>query len=333
MRMRALEALGHSVVPLDTESLAARQKRPGILQRLAYKLGYPLNIADVNRQLLAIVRQHRPDIVWIDKGLFIWPETLAGMRGWKPPVRLVGFSPDDMGRKHNQSTYFLKGLPLYDVFFTTKTFNVSELRALGAAHPVFVGNGFDPETHKPVSVTSEDRKRLGGPVGFIGAWEEDRGHQMLALAEAGIGVRVWGWQPPINFRKYRHKNLLIEGKPLWGLDYARCICSFDINLGFLRKINRDRQTTRSVEIPACSAFMLAERTDEHLQLFEEGKEAEFFGSIEELIDKCRFYLAHEEIRKKIAAAGRTRCLKSGYSNHYRMEMMLRQVAGLGQSGC
>ena len=85
------------------------------------------------------------------------------------------------------------------------------------------------------------------------------------------------------------------------------------------------QTRRTVEIPACQGFLLTERTDEQLGLFEEGKEAEFFGSNEELLRKIKYYLAHPEERKRIAVAGRERCLRSGYSNQEQLKWALSQV--------
>jgi spore maturation protein CgeB len=85
-----------------------------------------------------------------------------------------------------------------------------------------------------------------------------------------------------------------------------------------------------VEIPACGGFMLAERTAEHLELFDEGLEAEFFASDDELIDKCRRYLGDEDARGAIARRGHERCIASGYSNAGR----LRQAFGviLGSTG-
>ncbi len=99
----------------------------------------------------------------------------------------------------------------------------------------------------------------------------------------------------------------------------------DINLGFLRAMNRDRQTTRSIEIPACGAFMLAERTEEHQRLFKEGEEAEFFGDDRELLDKVRHYLADPVKRREIAQRGRERCLTAGYSNKDRIAWMLEKA--------
>jgi spore maturation protein CgeB len=72
---------------------------------------------------------------------------------------------------------------------------------------------------------------------------------------------------------------------------------------------------------------LADRTEEHLSLFEEGVEAEFFSTDEEFVDKARYYSDHEQERLKIAEAGRRRCLRSGYSYDDRIRQILSR-AGL-----
>ncbi|HZC22640.1 MAG TPA: glycosyltransferase, partial [Candidatus Binatia bacterium] len=69
-----------------------------------------------------------------------------------------------------------------------------------------------------------------------------------------------------------------------------------------------------------------DRTDEHQQFFEEGKEAEFFSSDEELLDKARFYCSHESARKTIAERGYRRCQESGYAYVCRLTGALQ---GLG----
>jgi hypothetical protein len=244
----------------------------------------------------------------------------------QPDCKIVGYSPDDMSTRHNQSRQFLAHLPLYDIYFTTKSYGVSELRALGCRNVHFIGNAFQPDVHKPYRTTEDDREKFGGAVGFIGVYERGRAASMHVLAEAGIPVRVWGpWKKgsyPV------HKNLRVEHRSLWNEEYAKAICSFDINLGFLRKVNRDLQTTRSIEIPACGAFMLAERTHEHQELFEEGIEAEFFSSDLELLDKVNYYLKNGEKRRQIAKAGRERCCRDGYSNQDRAQLMLQLVESL-----
>ena len=74
-------------------------------------------------------------------------------------------------------------------------------------------------------------------------------------------------------------------------------------------------------------FMLAERTDDHLSLFKEGLEAEFFGSDDELQDKIRYYLSHDKSREKIAAAGRKRALLGKYHSRDQLAKVLdRMVA-------
>ncbi len=233
-----------------------------------------------------------------------------------------------MYRPNNNSVYFVNGLALYDAFFTTKSYGVSELLSMGCPRVFFVDNAFDPALHHPVAISEEERKLLGGPVGFLGFYEEQRGASIQALLDAGIAVRVHGWEWEKNMPP--HPLLRMSG-PIIGQGYAKAICAIDINLGFLRKKNRDLSTTRSIEIPACGAFMLAERTEEHCRLFKEGEEAEFFGDDRELVDKAKRYLADPFKRSEIARRGRERCLTGGYSNKDRIAWMLEKVLHLRDS--
>lgn len=299
--------------------------------KIVRKLGFQLDTEDVNRGVLAKVESSNPDLVWIDKGNVVRPATLARIRRVAPKAILVSYSGDDMFAWHNRTWFYKWGLKHYDIVFTTKSYNADpgELPSFGARRVVFVNNAYDP-TYHPIEVSEEERAELGADVGFIGSFEDDRFAAMLFLAEHGIRVRIWGnkWTGKIGV----HPNLRVEGKPLVNtesdLRYTKGICSTRINLGFLRKMNRDLQTMRSVEIPACAAFLLAERTGEHRNLFKEGIEAEFFVSNEELLAKVRFYLDHEADRAAIAAAARRRCIESGYSQLERMRTMLQQAMSL-----
>jgi hypothetical protein len=173
-----------------------------------------------------------------------------------------------MNQRHNQSVSFLASLQHYDVFITNKSYNVKELNALGCSYVMFTDNGYHPNFFRPLIPSPQDRVRLGGDIGFIGTYEKFRALSLLALAKKGLSVRVWGsrWdQCPFN-----HNNLILEQQPLFHDDFALACNSLKINLAFLRKINRDLQSTRSIELPACGGFMLAERTIEHSRLFKEG---------------------------------------------------------------
>jgi spore maturation protein CgeB len=324
-RARALSLLGLRVSTISPYDFVVPHRNKLSIQRRLYLAGLPVSYSEphgLNEAIVEGARRIKPDILWIDKGWYVWRETLEKIMTDDLNCLFIGFSPDDMAARHNRSHDFDRHLNLYHAFITTKSYNVCELRAAGCSRVIFLSNSFDPDTHRPMP-PDHLTQQFDSPVSFVGTFEAARAASLRKLAAAGIPIRIWGsfWKqwgrPPL--------GAIVEGRDVIGDDYARVISASDINLCFLRKVNRDLQTTRSVEIPAAGGFMLAERTQEHRDLFEEGTEAEFFGSDEELIDKCRYYLAHPDYRKRIAEAGRLRCVKSGYDYRSRLAEALRNV--------
>lgn len=322
-RMEAFKFLGHSILSIDTTLNREQCRVKQLIEQLTVKICGPRDLVQANINIRKLIKENEFDILWIDKGLTILPETISQVKESIPSIVVVSYSPDDMMNPNNQSKSYLRSIPLYDLHVTTKSYNVTELKELGAKKVFFIDNAFCPSIHRPTEVSEKERIILGGKVGFIGTFEKERAKFITFLAENGVKIKVWGEWP--NYYKNKLENLEIMGGPLWGIDYAKAICSFDINLCFLRKINRDLQTTRSIEIPACGGFMLAERTDEHMKLFKDGKEVEFYESREELLEKVLYYLSHDEERRKIAEAGLNRCLKSCYSNQDRLGQVLLYI--------
>jgi hypothetical protein len=298
-----------------------------LLSKISNKLGYPADTLKVNEKIIDFVRKLSFDIIWLEKFLALKPETLIRIKKMQPRARIVFYSGDDMIARYNQSKYFLSGITLYDCIVTTKSYNLNknELPALGAKKVIFVDQGYDPGFHRPVDLNPEDKKVYGADTGFIGTYEQDRADKIVFLAKHGIKVRVWGngWGKLVGY----HPDLKIENSPIFGLSYIKSIAATKINLCFLRKSSRDLQTDRTMEIPACAGFMLAERTIEHLRLFKEGSEVAFFdiGSTGELLEKTRYYLMHDEERIEMAKAARQRCLTSSYTHHDRLKFILSSI--------
>ena len=325
-RYRTLKEMGHDVVAYSHTFVSAPGKiqPPTLLYRLFWKLRLPLDDMRVNAILKTEIRESRFDVIWIEKGNMIRPWTLEAIRRLDPDSALISCSEDDMYARHGHSLWYRWGLRHYDSVFTTKTYNLRELKSLGARRTVLFLDSYDEKIHRPMQLTDAECSRFGCDVGAIGAFEPERAASLYFLAENGIRVSIWGngWKDWVG----SHPNLDVRNEFLFGEDYSKAICATKINLNFLRKINRDEVTSRSVEIPACGGFMLAERTQRHLDFFTEGKEAEFFGSDEELLRKTKMYLQNEPGRARIAKAGRERCLNDGYSMRAQLTAMLAQAS-------
>ena len=297
----------------------ARNKN-NFIAKVLNKLKVPVDFGGLNKRIIDKNNSFKPDVIFIVKGNSVYPVTLKRIKVSSPHAKIVSWSQDDMYNWNNRSIYYTLGLKYYDLVVTQKSYNLIELKRLGAKRVFFQNKAFSEKYHHPASHC--DNNRLAFDVLFIGFAEVERYKDMLFLAENEVVINVFGSGWDHKFIK-KHQNLILHYQELVGEDYSTAISCSKIVLCFLRKANRDLQTSRSIEIPACRGFMLAERTDEHESLFEKDKEAVYFESKEELLDKVKYYLSCEEERIKIAQAGYLRSRKNDYSYDSRVKEILR----------
>lgn len=324
-RMHALRQLGCSVTAIDTDlsvpSVPNKYRR--VVKGLRTRTDQLIDWLGVHHKIIRAVKKSMWDVLWVDKGVRLKPSVLKEIKRLQPGCRLVSYSPDDMFNPANQTDRYRAAFGIYDLFVTTKSYNVNEFLSAGAKDVIWVGNAYEPSVHREIPLTDEERKKWGCDVCFVGACERERERSIEFLAEAGVSLGLFGRWGHI---AQRYPNVQCHEGFFADDAYVKALRAGKIGLGFLRKVNRDLQTQRSVELPACGVFMLAERTDEHLALFKEGEEADFFSSDEELKEKVHYYLQNDDIREKIAAAGRMRCINDGYSNAERLRIVLDHLS-------
>lgn len=99
-----------------------------------------------------------------------------------------------------------------------------------------------------------------------------------------------------------------------------------INLNLTMQPIQTGLPQRIFDIAASRGFIMTDRRPEMENCFEPGIEAECFSDTEELIDKCSYYLTHEDERQKIAEAGHTR-LKKEHTWEHRASQIIMAVWG------
>ena len=328
-RIAAMRDLGCAVSCVPTVPAGDNYETPPtIAQRIRYRLRLPADPANANQAVLREV-ERGADILWLDAADMIRAATLRRARQINEKLALVWYCEDDMMNPRLRTRQLDASLGLFDLWVTTKSFNArpEELPSLGAEPVFFVNNSCDPALHCPVKLNEEERKKFGAAISFIGSFEEPRAQSMLHLAQQGMEVRIWGngWAAWVG----RHPNLRIENRPAYNEKFAKVVSASSINLCFLRHSNRDLQTCRSIEVPACEGFMVHERNDEITALYREETEAAYFSTDNELADVCKLWLEREEQRNLVGKTARERTLELGLVHRSNIIRILGALKGGG----
>lgn len=286
-----------------------------------------LDVWLLQRDILRRIDQFKPDVVFVPLGSSIWQSTLRALK--QRGARLAqwcGLPAQTMLARDRAN------LPYFDLIFQPANLEAG-LRAAGATGRIeYVPIGIDPEVHRPVALTDAERARYGSDVCFIGGLSS-RFHQARRLMieyaiTQGVDIKVWG-----GYREHFIGSPILRAwqGQVWGEEQVKALCAAKIGLNFhvdhqAGELDRGLNL-RAFELAACGVFQLLQRVPSVNEFFEEGKEIVCFDTQEEMLDKLRYYLGHDDERQRIAHAARSRVLSS-HTWQQRVARMLELMQSL-----
>lgn len=307
--------LGWEVHRFNTSPFSAQTRLAIQIQRFRFS---PF-LQQLNRAFLSAATELRPDILLLIRCDGILPATLRQIKAAVPGCIIMVHHNDNpfVGLVRRLTMrHYLNSLRYADLVLAYRPKDIDTAKAMGAKRVILFPPYYIRARHHPAHT---DMTR---DVVYVGHFEADgREAVMQALHDAGIAPTVLGtrWAAA----QKRHPWLAEQDiRQVWGHEYAAALASARIALVFLSKRNQDVYTRRCFEIPACGSLMLAPRTRELEAFFTDGKEAVFWDNTADLITKIRHYLAHEDERAAIAAAGRDRLLRDGHDEVARARMLI-----------
>ena len=217
--------------------------------------------------------------------------------------------------------------PRYSWCLVPEKFRLPDYVAMGA-RPLYCQEAANPATYKPFDLP------MDFDVTFVGQAYGDRPACIRHLMDCGVDVRVWGsrWEyhidwPPRNplrrlWKLFAARDDVVRlprrtvGGMLSDQQMIETYSRSKINLGFSTcgETHRDGQRIvqirlRDFEVPMSGGFYMVEAMEELAEFFEIGREIVCYEGMDDLVDKVKYYLAHETERERIRKAGHERCLR------------------------
>jgi len=281
-------------------------------------------LKQLNNDLIELTKNIQPDLIFIYRGTHIYPNTIKLIKSYIG-CKVFAYNNDDPFSDRYKLldfrlwSLYKKSIFEYDWIFSYRFKNIEDYKQLGYMKTSLLRSYYLKE--KNFYISNIEKKY---DVIFIGHFENDgRDESIKYLLENNIDVQIYGtlWENSkyFNFFKKKMKNI----KPIYE-DYNLMINSARIALVFLSKLNNDTYTRRCFEIPATKTMMLGEYTkDLANNLFEEGKESEYFRTNEELLKKVKYYLEDNSRIDKIGNAGYKRLISDGHEVENRIEQIMK----------
>ena len=293
---RTFQQLGWEIKFIDylgTPFLMTNTWTQLVFNKLPTVIRNPLLAAEfrkIDKKLIETVDDFKPDLVFVSKGKNINLDMLDLIR---EKTVVVNWYPETMDHWKRISSI----APHYSHFFSFDPGVVSELQKLGCQNAHYLPFCADIEKDATYPV-----KNYKYNISFIGSYEPMRYQEREKILSQvkDLGLHIWGnkaWRNT-SLREHYHSYATKE-------EMRQIHRDSKIVLGMhVFGIGGTGVNVRPFDVTGSGGFLLnhAERKD-IFNLFEDGKEFISFGGTDDIREKVKYYLAHDEEREQIAKAG------------------------------
>ncbi len=248
-------------------------------------------VAGMSDRLVEIVRQEQPDLLLYspsDLQADILHESLKSITDHTDTQTIIWMNDDHL----RFDDYALLWATCADHIITTSHKAAGKYHGAGFGPKIIKSQwAFNPFTYQPTPAPG------ARDVSFVGAGKGNRLELIEKIRQSGLPVDVFGagWNEDSYIPFYDMVRIFNQSR-------------INLNLGNSSAITTQPIRRRNFEVPGCHGFLVTTPVDNLEEYYEPDKEVVIASSLEELIDKSRYYLAHEGEREEIARRGYERTL-------------------------
>lgn len=225
---------------------------------------------------------------------------------------------------HEVFDYWKAYAPLYDVFAVIqKEPFLSMLSGIGQDNALYLPLAAQPDFHKPLELTEQDKREYGADIGFLGAGYPNR---RLAFRQlVGRDFKIWGsdWDGESLLAPHVQRGgaRISADESVKIYNATRVNLNLHSSLGTAELVSKgDFVNPRTFELACMGAFQLVDRRALMPELFAQDELATF-GTLEEFYAAIEYFLAHPDERQAFAARARERVLRD-HTYEQRMAALL-----------
>ena len=308
---------------LENHGISFRKYINVFLNKVQLKIAFGPIIFKINRDILRVFSQENPEMVFINRGIYVLPKTIKLIR---KSCIVFSYNNDDPFSKNYSLLsrvflwrHYLKGIQYADHCFVYRKKNIHDMKNAGITCSSILRSYY---IEKNNYIIKNEKKEID--VIFIGHFEDDgRDQYVSALIDNKINFVLLGprWSRSRLYARIKNYLNYDPDASVSQLRYNQYLNRAKISIVFLSTLNNDTYTRRCFEIPAAKSMIFCQKTDDMCAMFKENEEAVYFSTPDEFSAKVNFYLEKSRY-EKIARAGNQRMIDDGHEVKDRCKQIL-----------